>query len=336
MGPQGTPTADPLGLLTNPTETLSSSAERRPLSVMFCDLIGSTALSARLDPEDLREIIRAYQACVATTIQQFEGFIARYVGDGVLIYFGWPAAREIDAERAVRAGLAVAAAVSAAPLGGETLQVRVGIATGLVVVGEPIGSGDSRQQTAIGETPNLAARLQGLAGPGQVVIDAATHRQIGGLFACQDLGTVELKGLSAVVPAWLVLGEGVLESRFEALRSGTTPMVGRDEEMELLQRRWGQAKDGSGRVVLISAEPGVGKSRLAEAMVERISAEPHTRLRYFCSPHHQDSALYPVIAQMERAAGFLHADAQAAKLSKLQALLATTAPPMEDVALIAE
>ena len=172
---------------------------------MFCDLIGSTALSSRLDPEDLREVIRTYQACVATTIQQFDGFIARYVGDGVLIYFGWPEARETDAERAVRAGLAVAAAVSAAPVSGEPLQVRVGIATGLVVIGEPIGSGDSRQQTAVGETPNLAARLQGLAGPDQVVIDAATRRQIGGLFECQDLGTVELKGLPVAVPAWQVL-----------------------------------------------------------------------------------------------------------------------------------
>ena len=303
---------------------------------MFCDLIGSTALSSRLDPEDLREVIRTYQACVATTIQQFDGFIARYVGDGVLIYFGWPEARETDAERAVRAGLAVAAAVSAAPVSGEPLQVRIGIATGLVVIGEPIGSGDSRQQTAVGETPNLAARLQGLAGPNQVVIDAATRRQIGGLFECQDLGTVELKGLPAAVPAWQVLSENRTLGQFEALRSGATPLVGRDEEMELLLRRWAQAKAGNGRVVLISAEPGVGKSRLAEALAERIAAEPHIRLRYFCSPHHQDSALYPVIAQMERAAGFAHADGPAAKLAKLQALLAATAPPMEDVALIAE
>ena len=221
-------------------------------------------------------------------------------------------------------------------MSGEPLQVRVGIATGLVVIGEPIGSGDSRQQTAVGETPNLAARLQGLAGPNQVVIDAATRRQIGGLFECQDLGTVELKGLPVAVPAWQVLSENRTLGQFEALRSGATPLVGRDEEMELLLRRWAQAKAGNGRVVLISAEPGVGKSRLAEALAERIAAEPHTRLRYFCSPHHQDSALYPVIAQMERAAGFAHADAPAARLAKLQALLAATAPPMEDVALIAE
>src|SRR4051812_46934171 len=254
---------------------------------MFCDLIGSTALSARLDPEDLREVIRTYQARVAATIQQFNGFIARYVGDGVLIYFGWPEeAHETDAERAVRAGLAIAAAVSEAPMAGQTLRVRIGIATGLVVVGEPIGAGDSRQQTAVGETPNLAARLQGLAGPGQVIIDAAAHRQIGRLFDCRDLGTIELKGLPAPVPAWQVMSENRALGQFEALRSGITPLVGRKEELELLLRRWTQAKTGEGRVVLISGEPGVGKSRLAEALASQIAAEPHVRLRYFCSPHH--------------------------------------------------
>jgi class 3 adenylate cyclase len=288
--------------LAGQSNTSETTAERRPLSVMFCDLIGSTALSSRLDPEDLREVIGTYQACVAATIKQFDGFTARYVGDGVLIYFGWPEARETDAERAVRAGLAVAEAVSGAPLGGERLRVRIGIATGLVVIGEAIGSGDSRQQTAVGETPNLAARLQGLAGPNQVVIDAATRRQIGGLFDCLDLGTVELKGLPVAVPAWRVVSENRTLGLFEALHGSTmTPLVGRDEEMELLLRRWAQAKAGNGRVVLISAEPGVGKSRLAEALVQRIAAEPHTRLRYFCSAHHQDSALFPVIAQMERA-----------------------------------
>src|SRR3954471_16884233 len=323
---------------TDPAESLGTSettAERRPLSVMFCDLIGSTALSARLDPEDLREVIRSYQACVAATIQQFNGFIARYVGDGVLIYFGWPQAHETDAERAVRAGLAVAAAVSEASISGEALQARIGIATGLVVIGEPIGSGDARQQTAVGETPNVAARLQSLAGPNQVVIDAATHRQIGGLFTCQELGTVELKGLAEPVPAWQVLSMGTAEGRFAALHGTITPLIGRDEEVDLLLRRWTQAKAGDGKVVLISAEPGVGKSRLAEALTERIASEPHIRLRWFCSPHYQDSALYPVIAQMERAAGFAHGDAPADRLAKLQTLLAATEPPSEDVALIA-
>src|SRR4051794_10033700 len=210
---------------TGQHDTSQSIAERRPLSVMFCDLIGSTALSARLDPEDLGEIIRSYQARVATTIQQFNGFIARYVGDGVLIYFGWPQAHETDAERAVRAGLAVAAAVSEAPVAGQTLQVRIGIATGLVVVGELIGSGDSRQQTMVGKTPNIAARLQSLAGPNQVVIDAATRRQIGRLFDCQELGTIELKGLPVPVPAWQVVSENHALGRFEALRSGLTPLA---------------------------------------------------------------------------------------------------------------
>jgi class 3 adenylate cyclase/tetratricopeptide (TPR) repeat protein len=335
---QGMPVIEPRppSSPTGDSGSLETTAERRPLSVMFCDLVGSTALSSRLDPEDLREVIRTYQACVAATIRQFDGFIARYVGDGALIYFGWPEARETDAERAVRAGLAVAAAVSEGPVHGEPLQVRVGIATGLVVIGEPIGSGDSRQQTAVGETPNLAARLQGLAGAGQVVIDAATRRQIGGLFECQGLGTVELKGLPAPVQAWQAVRENRALGQFEALRSGATPLVGRDEEMELLLRRWAQAKGGNGRVVLISAEPGVGKSRLAEALAERIATEAHTRLRHFCSPHHQDSALYPVITQMERAAGFMHTDSPAARFAKLQALLAATTPPTEDVVLIAE
>src|SRR4051794_2180896 len=193
--------------LTGAPGASDTTAERRPLSVMFCDLIGSTALSARLDPEDLREVIRTYQARVAATIQQFNGFIARYVGDGVLIYFGWPQAHETDAARAVRAGLAVADAVSTEVVAAEPLQVRIGIATGLVVIGEPIGSGDSRQQTAIGEAPNRAARLQSLAGPNQVVIDVATRRQIGGLFECRELGAIALKGLPEPVPAWQVVAE---------------------------------------------------------------------------------------------------------------------------------
>jgi hypothetical protein len=204
-----------------------------------------------------------------------------------------------------------------------------------VVIGEPIGSGDSRQQTAVGETPNVAARLQSLAGPNQVVIDAATRRQIGGLFDCRDLGTIALKGLPEPVPAWQVLRAGTAEGRFAALHGTITPLVGRDEEMELLLRRWTQAKAGNGKVVLISAEPGVGKSRLAEALAERIAAEPHVRLRWFCSPHHQDSALYPVIAQMERAASFAHGDAPEVRLTKLQALLAAADPSGEDVALVA-
>ncbi|MFL5331612.1 MAG: AAA family ATPase, partial [Geminicoccaceae bacterium] len=323
---------------SGPTERpdTAETAERRPLSVMFCDLVGSTTLSARLDPEDLREVIRSYQARVVSAIQPFNGFIARYVGDGVLIYFGWPQAHETDAARAVRAALAVATAVSAAPVAGEALQMRIGIATGLVVVGEPIGSGDARQQTAIGETPNRAARLQSLAGPNQVVIDAPTRRQIGGLFTCQELGTVDLKGLPAPVPAWHVVAENRMLGQFEALRGSLTPLVGREEDLDLLLRRWTQARSGSGKVVPISAEPGVGKSRLTEALAERIAAEPHIPLRWFCSPYHQDSALYPVMAQMERAAGIAQSDAPDTRLAKLQELLAATEPSGEDAALLAD
>ena len=335
LGPEGTSTDDPVGSAPIPADTSSPSAERRPLSVMFCDLTGSTALSARLDPEDLREVIRVYQACIGTTIQQFEGFIARYVGDGVLIYFGWPEARETDAERAVRAGLAVAAAVSATPVSGEQLHVRIGIATGLVVVGEPISSGDPRQQTAIGETPNLAARLQGLAGPDQVVIDAATRRQTGGLFEYRDLGPGGLKGLPEAVPAWQVLGEGVLESRYEALRGTPMPLIGREEELEFLLRRWRQAASGEGRVVLLTGEPGIGKSRLLVELEARLATDSHTSLRYFCSPLHQGSALHPIIARWEQDAGFRRGDTPDQRLRKLESVLIPDELSPTDVVLLA-
>jgi len=223
-----------------------SSAERRRLSVMFCDVIDFTALSSRIDPEDLSGVIRGYQSRVATTIARFGGFIARYVGDGILIYFGWPEAHEANAESAVRAGLAVVDAITREPVLRESLRVRIGIATGLVVIGEPIGTGEARQQTAIGETPNLAARLQGLAKPNSVVIDAATRRQIGGLFDYRDLGLVTLKGLPDPVSVWQVLGEAAVASRFEAMHTGTmTQLIGRDEELELLLRRWRQQKRGT-------------------------------------------------------------------------------------------
>jgi AAA ATPase domain/Adenylate and Guanylate cyclase catalytic domain len=205
---------------------------------------------------------------------------------------------------------------------GEPLHVGIGIATGLVVIGEPIGAGDSRQQTAVGETPNLAARLQGLAGPDHVVIDAATRRQIGGLFECQDLGTVELKGVPVAVPAWRILNEGMLESRFEALRGSTlAPLIGRDEDLELLLRRWTQAATGEGRVVLLAGEPGIGKSRLLVELEERLATETHASLRYFCSPLHRGSALHPVIARWEQDAGFARGDTAEQRLDKLEAVM---------------
>jgi class 3 adenylate cyclase/predicted ATPase len=328
----GAPAPQPVA---EPTPPRGDGAERRQLTVMFCDLVGSTALSARFDPEDLREVIGGYQRCVADTVARFAGFVAKYMGDGVLIYFGYPQAHEDDAERAVRAGLAVIEAVGRLP-GREDLRVRLGIATGLAVVGDLIGAGAAQERGVVGETPNLAARLQALAMPGTVVIAQSTRRQIGALFDLADLGPQALAGFAEPQPAWRVIGESGMLSRFEALRSGATPLVGRDEEVELLFRRWQQAKSGEGRVVLISGEPGIGKSRLTAALSEQIGTEPHTRLRYFCSPHHQDSALYPFIAQLERAAGFARDDTVEAKLAKLRALLAPGTRDDDDIALLSE
>src|ERR1700736_361455 len=248
------------------------------------------------------------------------------MGDGVLIYFGYPQAHEDDAERAVRAGLAVIEAVGQLPAR-EDLSVRLGIATGLAVVGDLIGAGAAQERGVVGETPNLAARLQALAMPNTLVIAEATRRQIGGLFDLGDLGPQVLAGFAEPQPAWRVIGESAVLSRFEALRSGTTPLVGRDEELDLLLRRWQQAKAGEGRVVLVSGEPGIGKSRLTAALSQRIESEPHTRLRYFCSPHDQDSALYPFIGQLERAAGFTRDDTATMKLDKLETLLGDGAEP---------
>jgi class 3 adenylate cyclase len=314
---------------------VGGEAERRQLTVMFCDLVGSTALSRRLDPEDLREVIGAYHGCVADTVAHFAGFVAKYMGDGVLVYFGYPAAHEDDAERAVRAGLAVIGAVGAltAP---ERLSVRIGIASGLAVVGDLIGAGAAQERGVVGETPNLAARLQALAAPGTLVIAESTRRQIGALFEIQDLGPQPLAGFGEPQRAARVLGESGVLSRFEALRSAATPLIGRAEELDLLQRRWAQATAGQGQVVLLSGEPGIGKSRLTAAVQETIGAAPHLRIRYFCSPHHRDSALYPVIAQLERAAGFARDDMAEMRLDRLEALLVPNHPVDGDIALIAE
>jgi class 3 adenylate cyclase len=280
------------------------TAERRHVTVMFCDLVGSTALSARMDPEDLREIISAYQKSVAETAQHFGGFVAKYMGDGVLVHFGYPQAHEDDAERAVRAGLelitVVAALTARAPL-----QTRVGIATGLVVVGDLIGSGEAQERGIVGETPNLAARLQGTAEPNTVVIAESTRRLLGNLFELDDLGAKDLKGIAGAVRAWAALRASPVESRFEAMHAtGLTTLVGREEELELLLRRWSKAKSSEGQVVLPSGEPGIGKSRLTAALLERLAPEPHTRLRYFCSPpvrvHEGPSSQSLNVAKRER------------------------------------
>src|SRR3982075_1867546 len=300
-----------------------TDAERRQLTVMFCDLVGSSELSVRLDPEDLRRVIGAYHTCIKEIIGRYQGMIARYMGDGVLAYFGYPQAHEDDAEQATRAGLALVAAVANLQTDiGTELQVRVGIATGMVVVGDLTGEGAAKEQSVIGETPNLAARLQTFAKPGTVLISESTHRLTDGHFEYRNLGPVALKGWAEPMPAWQVLGTSGVESRFEAQhKTQLTPLIGRDEEIELLLRRWQHSKHGEGCVVVLTGQPGIGKSHIALALQERLQAEPHITLRHFCSAHHTNSALYPFIGQLERAARFERSDSPAEKFAKLEALL---------------
>lgn len=314
------------------------TAERRQLTVLFCDLVGSTEIAARMDPEDLREVINVYHRRVAKTVRRFGGFVAKYMGDGILVYFGYPQANENDAELAVRAGLKLVTKVTElCPRPGVTLQVRVGIASGLVVVGDLIGSGASQEQAIVGDTPNLAARLQSLAEPNSVLIADSTHRLVKSLFDYRELGPVPIRGFPKPVAVWEVVGASAYTSRFAALHTGPlTPLVGRGEEIDLLLRRWSQAKNGEGRVALVSGEPGIGKSHLIEALIGRLASEPHTRLRYFCSPHYRDSALYPIISQLEYAAGFSREDTGLAKREKLHGVLSMDPIVETDEALIAE
>jgi class 3 adenylate cyclase/tetratricopeptide (TPR) repeat protein len=324
------------GSLEFPART-SSEAERRQISVMLCDLVGSTPLSGRLDPEDLADVIRIYQTRAASAIASFNGYIARYVGDGILTYFGWPEGREGAAERAVRAALAVVSAVRETPIKGEILQVRVGVATGTVIVGESIGSGEALQQTAIGETPNFAARLQESAQADTVVIDDVTRRQIGDLFVCQDLGELALKGVRLPMRAWCVAGERAVDDRFAALHAThLVPLINREEELAQLLRAWRQSATGSGQVVLLTGEAGIGKSRLLVELRTCVRDEPHTSLRYFCSPYHQASPLYPVIARWEHDIGLVRGDGPAEKLRKLQSLLSASKTSAADTSVVAD
>jgi class 3 adenylate cyclase/predicted ATPase len=332
----GFASVQPLTELDRPEPAVQETPERRYVTVLFSDLVGSTALSARLDPEDLREVITVYQRCVEETVRRFDGFIAKFLGDGVLVYFGYPAAHEDDPERAVRAGLELVAAVRGLQTP-EPVEARVGIATGLVVVGDLIGSGASQEQAIVGKTPNLAARLQGIAAPNMVVIADSTRKLLGKLFDLEDLGGRDLKGITEPERAWAVVRPNPVDSRFDALHaSGATELVGRQEELDLLLRRWSKVLAGEGQVILLSGEPGIGKSRLTAALLERLDAEPHTRIRYFCSPQHTDSALYPIISQLERGAGFAYNDTTQAKLAKLDALLTRSFTPPEDRSLLAD
>jgi class 3 adenylate cyclase/predicted ATPase len=308
-----------------------ASSERRQITVLFCDIVGSTPLARGLDPEDLREVLTAYQASVAGAIAAQGGFVARFVGDGVLAYFGWPNADEAHAVSAVRAGLAIVEA-----MGPQQLSVRIGIATGLVLAGDLDGVGAAQRITAVGDTPNLAARLQTLAQPDTVVVSEGTRSQLGHMFELENLGDLSLKGFDTPVRAWRVRGATGALSRSETVYAGTVlPLVGRDEELNLLLHRWRQASAGEGRVVLLTGEAGIGKSRLLAALEEQLADEEHISLRYFCSPYHKDSPLYPIAARMERDAGCVRGDTAEGRLQKLEELLAPAEPQPADISLFA-
>ena len=317
---------------------MPDAAERRQLTLMFCDLVGSTTLSTTLDPEDLRAVISAYHRCCAETVERLGGFVAKYMGDGILVYFGYPQAHEHDAERAVEAGRALVEEMpKLVTPAGVPLQIRVGIATGMVVVGDLIGAGESQERGVVGETPNLAARLQGIALPDSVVIAAGTRRLLGNLFELQDLGVQELKGIPGPVPAWAVLRARKVEDRFEALHAagGMIPLAGRASEADALARCWsGVRVAGRGHAALLCGEAGVGKSRLVADLIERLGAEHHERFRYFCSPQQAASAFHPIVGQLERAMGFAPTDGAAARLDKLDTGLATL--PSADRAVLAD
>ena len=335
---QEEPLASPHTRVASPAvEPRPAEAERRQLTVLFCDLVDSTALASQLDPEDLREVVRAYQDTCAKVIARFEGHIAQYLGDGLLVYFGYPLAHEDDAQRAVRAGLGMVEALGQLNVRlkqdrGVELAVRLGIHTGLVVVGE-VGGGARQEQLALGETPNLAARLQGIAAPNTVVISAATVQLLGGFFACQSLGTPSLKGLAQPLEVYRVLYESTARSRLEAAGStGLTPLVGREQEMGLLRERWAQVKDGVGQVILLSGEAGIGKSRLVQVLTEHVAAEPQAWLTPCqCSPYYQNTALYPMIELLERVAlRFDREESPQQKLRKLEGFLVQYGLPLTE------
>jgi len=311
-----------------------AEAERRQLTVVFCDLVGSTALSGQFDPEDYRDLIKSFQRAVSEAVRRLDGHIAKYLGDGILIYFGYPQAHEDDAERAIRSSLAALDAVHRLALGPDArLDARIGIATGLVVAGDIVEEGVSETAAISGQTPNLAARLQGLACPGEIVISQSTHRLVAGIFDCESLGLQSLKGITPPTAAWRVRGQRQAESRFDAQHgAGLTEFVGRSDEVELLLRRWDRSKGGEGQVVLISGEPGIGKSRMTRHVRDRLAGDAHIGLKYQCSPYHTNSALYSIVSQLAFAAGIAADESAPAKLDKLEALLAKGASDVPSVA----
>jgi class 3 adenylate cyclase/tetratricopeptide (TPR) repeat protein len=322
----------------NPTLAASSDdskhAERRQLTVMFVDLVGSTALSGELDPEEMREAITIFQNTVAGVVTRYDGHIAKYMGDGVLCYFGWPRAHEDDAERAVRAGLAIMLALKGlSAANGQALVARSGVATGLVVVGDLVGEGAAQEEAVVGETPNLASRLQSLAEPGQVILADSTRQLVGSVFNFIDLGEHELRGIAGLTKAFAALGEHVAETRFAARQSKQQySLVGRKQELALLQDRWLQAKAGEGQMVLLSGEAGIGKSRIVSDLIDALSHEDYVRISYQCSPYHSDSALYPAVQQLTHGAGIANSDGPDTKLNKLEALLTRSSSDVSDAA----
>jgi class 3 adenylate cyclase len=311
-------------------------AERRQLTVLFCDLADSTRLAGQLDPEDLREVVLAYQGTCVEVLQRFDGHVAQYLGDGLLVYFGYPQAHEDDAQRAVRTGLGILDAMGAQNTRleqpqGVRLAVRIGIHTGPVVVGT-MGSGGRHEQLALGETPNLAARLQSLAAPDTVAISATTHRLVQGYFRCDDLGSPSLKGVEAPMRVYRVVEESAAQSRLDvAGASGLTPLVGREHEVGLLRERWAQSRDGLGQVVLLSGEAGIGKSRLVRVLTERVADEGALWLTLRCSPYHTNSAFYPVIEHLQRLLQWHRNETPEARLATLEQALQTVGLPLAEV-----
>ena len=336
MPPPATSEASPTQVAASPGVPAMPDAERRQLTVLFCDLVDSTVLASQLDPEDLRAVVRAYQAACATVIERLEGHIAQYLGDGLLIYFGYPQAHEDDPQRAVRAGLGMVVAVQAlhaqlTPRYGVRIAVRIGIHTGLVVVGD-MGGGNRQEQLALGDTPNMAARLQGLAVPDTVALSAATLRLVQGYFTYQDLGVHVLKGVPAPMPVYRILGESGVQSRLEAIIPGRwMPLVGREEEVTLLQQRWTQVQAGQGQVVLLSGEAGIGKSRLVQVLKDHVAHEPHARIEWRGSPYHQQSALYPVIVHLHRLLQWRADETSQEKLHTLETTLAASGLALPEV-----